>query len=287
MVDRPGTRSRWKGTVRAVVLGSLLPLLVLAIWHVASLREGTLVPTIGEVAAVLAHPFEEPRLYSLSLAHGTAVSVLRVLTGFLAALVVAVPLGLAVGRSRIARELLSPAIELLRPICPVAWLPILILIFGDASAATLLHGDQAWRHGLLSQIPWAMVVVIWLGAFFPIFVNTVHGVVNVKQLFVEVALTNGASRAQVFRHVVLPAALPAILTGVRIGMGIAWMVIVAAEFYPGTRSGLAYMITTADEVGKFEYVFACILVIAALGLLTNLALRQVAERVGRWKARER
>jgi len=260
---------------------------VLGFWHLASLRENTLVPTIGEVFAVLAHPFEEPRLDSLSLAHGVAVSVLRVVVGFLTAFVVAVPLGFAVGRSRICREILSPTIEMIRPVCPVAWLPILILIFGDASAATLLYGDEAWRHGLLAQIPWAMVVVIWLGAFFPIFVNTVHGVVNVKSLFVEVALTNGASRYQVFRHIILPAAMPAIMTGVRIGMGIAWMVIVAAEFYPGTRAGLAYMITTADEVGKFQYVFACILVIGVLGLFTNLLLRRASERVGRWKARER
>ncbi len=287
MTAVPGTRSRWKRVVRALLLGSLLPLLVLGFWHLASLRENTLVPTIGEVFAVLAHPFEEPRLDSLSLAHGVAVSVLRVVVGFLTAFVVAVPLGFAVGRSRICREILSPTIEMIRPVCPVAWLPILILIFGDASAATLLYGDEAWRHGLLAQIPWAMVVVIWLGAFFPIFVNTVHGVVNVKSLFVEVALTNGASRYQVFRHIILPAAMPAIMTGVRIGMGIAWMVIVAAEFYPGTRAGLAYMITTADEVGKFQYVFACILVIGVLGLFTNLLLRRASERVGRWKARER
>ena len=72
-----------------------------------------------------------------------------------------------------------------------------------------------------------MVVVIWLGAFFPVFVNTVHGVTGVKTLFVEVALTSGASRSQVFRHVILPGALPAIMTGLRIGMGTAWMVIVA------------------------------------------------------------
>lgn len=287
MTTVPGTRSGWKRVVRALLLGSLLPLLVLGFWHLASLRENTLVPTIGEVFAVLAHPFEEPRLDSLSLAHGVAVSVLRVIVGFLAAFVVAVPLGFAVGRSRICREILSPTIEMIRPVCPVAWLPILILIFGDASAATLLYGEEAWRHGLLAQIPWAMVVVIWLGAFFPIFVNTVHGVVNVKSLFVEIALTNGASRYQVFRHVILPAAMPAIMTGVRIGMGIAWMVIVAAEFYPGTRAGLAYMITTADEVGKFQYVFACILVIGVLGLFTNLLLRRASERVGRWKARER
>lgn len=287
MNDGDGTRREKGATARTLILGSLLPLLVLLVWYLASLREATLVPRVGEVVDVLVHPFAEPRLDSRSLGHGALVSLVRVLAGFLAALVTAVPLGLAVGRSLLFRSLFSPLVEMARPICPVAWLPILILIFGDGSAASLIYGDEAWKHGLLAQVPWAMVVVIWWGAFFPIFVNTVHGVTHVKTLFVEVARTCGANSSQIFRRIILPAALPAILAGMRIGMGIAWMVIVAAEFYPGTRGGLAYMITTADEVGKFEYVFACILVIGVLGLLTNVGLKRIEDRVGRWQARER
>jgi NitT/TauT family transport system permease protein len=151
----------------------------------------------------------------------------------------------------------------------------------------MLYGDRAWKHDLLDQLGVAMVAVIWWGAFFPIFVNTVHGVRNVKALYLEVGRICGASRLQTFRRIVLPAALPAIVAGLRIGMGTAWMVIVAAEFFPGTRSGLAYMITTADEVGKHRYTFACILVIGLLGILINSALRRLEDRVGRWKAKER
>ena len=91
------------GAARALILGALLPLLLILWWHLASLRETTLVPTIGQVIEVLTHPFEEPRLDSLSLAHSVVVSVLRVLAGFTAALVLAVPLGVLVGRSRICR----------------------------------------------------------------------------------------------------------------------------------------------------------------------------------------
>ena len=85
----------------------------------------------------------------------------------------------------------------------------------------------------------------------------------------------------------LPASLPAIVAGLRIGMGTAWMVIVAAEFFPGTRSGLAYMITTADEVGKHQYTFACIIVIGLLGVLANAGLKRLEDRVARWQAKER
>jgi NitT/TauT family transport system permease protein len=278
---------RWKGVVRALLLGALLPLSILLLWHLASLRENTLVPSIGEVVRVLLHPLEEPRLDSRPLAHSVLVSALRVLAGFSAAVLFAVPVGIAVGRSKLCREIVSPLVEMTRPVCPVAWLPLLILVFGNASAASFLYGEDAWRHDILAQVPWAMVVVIWWGAFFPIFINTVHGVMHVRTLFIEVARTNGASEAQIFRHIVLPASLPAIVAGLRIGMGTAWMVIVAAEFYPGTRSGLAYMITTADEVGRFEYVFACILMIGLLGLLTNAALQRLENRIGRWQARER
>jgi len=203
------------------------------------------------------------------------------------AMLLAVPLGLLVGRFRTCREIFSPIFEMGRPICPVAWLPVLILLLGDASAATMLYGEDAWKHSLLSEVPWAMVVVIWWGAFFPIFVNTVHGVTHVKALYIEVARTNGATPFQIFRHVILPGAMPAIVAGLRIGVGVAWMVIVAAEFYPGTSAGLAYMITTADDVAKFQYVFACIIVIGVLGLLTNVGLRRLEARVGRWQARDR
>jgi ABC-type nitrate/sulfonate/bicarbonate transport system permease component len=132
-----------------------------------------------------------------------------------------------------------------------------------------------------------MVAVICWGAFFPIFVNTVHGVTHVKALHLEVARTNGASRSQIFRHVVLPAAMPSIAAGLRIGMGTAWMVIVAAEFFPGTRSGVGYMITTSHEVTEYQYCFACIIVIGVLGLLINTGLAFFERRVGRWKAKER
>ncbi len=275
-----------RGVARKFVLGALPPLLVLLAWvHFGS--RSAVIPSIPEVARVLAHPFAEPDLDSLSLGTSTLVSLLRVLIGFGLAAATAVPLGILVGRVRIVREIFSPIVEMARPICPVAWLPLLIVIFGRMSVGTLLHGEASWRHELTSQLGVAMIVVIWWGAFFPIFVNTVHGVTHVKTLYQEVAKTCGASRGLILLHVVLPAALPSIVAGLRIGMGTGWMVIVAAEFFPGTRSGLAYMITTADEVGRHEYVFACILVIGLLGVLLNAVLGRLEDRVGRWQARER
>jgi NitT/TauT family transport system permease protein len=210
-----------------------------------------------------------------------------VLFGFGLAALTAIPLGILVGRVRVVREIFSPTIELIRPICPVAWLPVLIILFGLSSVGTLVYGDQAWRHDLLGHLGLAMIAITWYGAFFPIFVNTVHGVTNVKVLFIEVAKTNGANRAEIFRSVILPASLPAIVAGLRIGMGTAWMVIVAAEFFPGTKSGVGYMITTAHEVSEYQYAFASIVVIGLMGILINAVLGRIERRVGRWQARER
>ena len=287
----PSTQRRKRtaaGWARALILGLLPPLLVLFIWHRASLTSRATIPPIGDVLTVLSHPFQDPpRLDSYSLAHSAMISLIRVLCGFGLAALTAVPLGLLVGRVRVVREIVAPTVELVRPICPIAWLPVLIIAFGLSSVGSLLYGDLAWRHDLLDHIGLAMVAITWYGAFFPIFVSTVHGVTHVKTLFLEVAATNGATKAQTFRHVVLPAAMPAIVAGLRIGMGTAWMVIVAAEFFPGTKSGVGYMITTSHEVSEYQYAFASIAVIGALGILINAVLGRIERRVGRWQARER
>jgi ABC-type nitrate/sulfonate/bicarbonate transport system permease component len=262
--------------------------MLLIVWHLGAAGEGVVIPSIGSVAEVLAHPFREPPyLDSLPLADSLLVSILRVLLGFGAALATALPLGIWAGRSRTARELLLPSVELGRPISPVAWMPLAIILLGFSSLGSMLYGQEAWRHDILDQLQLAIVAVIWWGAFFPIFLNTMHSVGHVRQLHLDAAQTLGASRGQTLRHVILPASLPTMMVGIRLGMGRALMVIVAAEFFPGTRSGLGYLITSAHQAAQYEYAFASIVVVAGLGLAINLGLFWVESRVGRWQVRER
>jgi NitT/TauT family transport system permease protein len=273
--------------ISKVALGSILPATILLIWHFASIGS-VVVPSIASVINVLIHPFRTPEhLDATSLGSGAVVSVLRVLCGFALAGVTAVPLGLLIGRSQRVMEMLSPTIAAAMVISPIAWIPVTIIVFGFSSPATALYGDEAWRYGLLDQLRFAIVAVIWVGAFFPIALNTAAGAKGVREAHLEAARALGANRFDLLRKIILPSAGPLIITGLRVGAGIAWRVIIAAEIFPGTRGGLGYMITTAHEQASYEYAFASIVVIAAIGLTLDGLLRLVGARVSRWQPKER
>ena len=273
--------------VTRLALGAVPPIVILIVWYVASVGS-VVVPSIGSVLEVLAHPFREPpALDATSLAASAAVSVLRVVCGFGLAAATAVPVGIWVGRSRTAMEMLSPTMSAAMVISPIAWIPVAIIAFGLSSPATALFGEEAWRYGLLDRVRFAIVAVIWLGAFFPIALNAAAGARGVRESHIEAARVLGAGRRQVLAKIILPGAAPAIMTGLRVGGGIAWRVIIAAEIFPGTRSGLGYMIATAHEQASYEYAFASIIVIGAIGLGLDGLLRLAARRVSRWQPKER
>lgn len=191
-------------------------------------------------------------------------SLYRVFAGFAAACAMGVPLGLLMGWSKRLRTLLNPLVEIFRPIPPLAWIPIAILWFGI---------------GLKSA-----AFIIFLGAFFPILLNTVSGVLNINPIFFEAARTLGARRSDMFFKVVLPGATPSIFLGMRVGVGIGWMTLVAAEF-TGVRQGygLGYMIMTARDVQRPDEIIAGMLVIGLIGLCINSLLRFWEERILPWR----
>ncbi len=276
-----------KRVIRKLILGSVIPVGLLVVWHLAS-AHSVVVPSIGSVAMVLAHPFTEPaELDSASLAAGIALSLTRVAVGFSLAVFTAIPIGLLVGRCRFAREALSPVMAASMAVSPIAWIPVAIIIFGLSSPATMFYGADSWRHDMLDQVRLAIVAVIWMGAFFPMVVNVAAGAAGVRKSYCEAVTVLGAGRRQVLLKVILPGAAPAILTGLRVGAGISWRVIIAAELFPGTRGGLGYMISTSHEVVAYEYAFAGIVVIAAIGLVVDGMLSLAVRRTRRWQVEER
>ena len=191
-------------------------------------------------------------------------SLIRVGSGFALAVILAIPLGLFMGWSRRWQGLIRPLIEMVRPIPPLAWIPIAILWFGI---------------GLKSA-----AFIIFLGAFFPILLNTVSGVVSINPTLIEAARTLRARGTDIFLKVLLPGSVPSIFVGLRIGIGIGWMTLVAAEF-TGVREGygLGYMIMTARDIQRPDEIIAGMLVIGVMGLLIDWALRKLEARMIPWK----
>jgi len=277
------------GAAGRLLLGAIIPSLVLLAWWAGARSGSAVVPTFGEVWDVLSHPLREPPdLQSPSLAFSVSITLVRFAIGYALAVLTAVPLGIAAARSRVVESVLQPAVELARPVNPLVLLPLLTVLLGLLSPASLLYGrEDAWRHDLLDQLPLAMLFILWYGAFFPIYLSALHGVRSTRTAHLETLRVLGAGRLQALRWALLPHALPAIANGMRIALGVTWLVIIAAELFPGTRSGLGYMLCTACKTSEYEYTFAAMILIGVIGLLTNELLRRFERRVGHWQAAER
>lgn len=190
-------------------------------------------------------------------------SLLRVFYGFCIASVVAIPLGILIGWSRVIRDILTPFIEILRPIPPLAWIPIAILWFGI---------------GIKSA-----AFIIFLGAFFPILLNTISGVLMMDIRLIEASKVLGARERDILVKVLTPGALPSIWTGLRVGLGIGWMTLVAAEF-TGIKSGygLGYLIMIARDIQRPDQIVGGMIIIGFIGYFLDSILRRAESRLLEW-----
>jgi taurine transport system permease protein len=199
-----------------------------------------------------------------TLLEHTWVSFLRVFGAFALATVVGVPLGLAMGMSRVARGIFDPPIEFYRPIPPLAYLPLMIIWFGI---------------GELSK-----VLLIFLSILAPLALGTRSGVRSAAIEQIHAAYSMGASRWQVLMHVIFPAAMPEILTSMRIGIGFGWTTLVAAEMVAATH-GLGYMVLTASQFLQTATVIMGIVIIAAIAYAFDMLMRWLERRLVPWKGR--
>ena len=222
-----------------------------AVWQGAVTLAGrTAFPSPLEALAALVELVEIGRLWG-----DVAASLFRVTWGFLLAALVGIPLGLVVGWSTRAFRALNPIVQGLRPISPIAWIPIAILWFGI--------GDGAG------------IFLIFLSSFFPITVGTMAAVRNISLVHQRSAMNFGLTGVELFRRVVLPASLPQIITSLRIALGVAWLVIVAAEMV-GMDSGLGYLINDARNAGsRYDLVVATMIVIGVIGIVLDLLIRRL------------
>jgi NitT/TauT family transport system permease protein len=252
-------------------LAIILPIVLIALWQLAG-HDGALaggaLPTPDRVwKAWLVWGFGKPGPMSLSPYIGNWIDAVtfsgfRVAKGFAMAIAVGIPLGIVLGWSKLAAAVVDPTIQWLRPIPITAWLPISIAIYGISD--------------------FGAIFLIAIGAFYPIVVNTTQGARDVDKSWIRAALMMGASRLDILRRVVLPAALPAVFTGLRIGLGIAWTAVIVAEIV-AVKSGLGYVLWDAYYVGRMDIVIADMVSIGLFGFLSDWAIVRLEFALLRWR----
>ena len=230
--------------------------LLVALWHFAVVVTGTKI--FPSPVAVLRGLNDLPHLGAY-----TRDSLFRVACGYGAAVLLGIPAGLALGWFSAAARAANPLIQMLRPISPLAWMPLAVIWFGVSNLAPIF--------------------LIFLASFFPVVVATMNGVRNVPPMYVHAGRNFGLSTGALIARVIFPAVLPRILVGLRIAFGVAWLVLVAAEMI-AVDSGLGYLIIDARNAGKrYDLVVGGMLLIGAIGLVLDALIRRTEKlKFVRW-----
>ena len=237
---------------------------------------------VGAPPLVLAHPLDNVIAMG-TLAGNIGISLVRVLCGYAAAVLLGVPLGVAMGYYAGLHRLLNLFLGMFRPIPPLAWVPLVLAWFGVSSLATAMGLPRSELYYYLNNLKISMLFIIFIGALFPILTSAVHGVQTVNRTLVDSARVLGASERDIFTKILLPAAAPSIVNGLRIGLGVAWMCLVSAEMLPGSLSGVGYLITHAYTVGRTDVVIAGMISISVVGALLDMAFQWIERRKYAWK----
>ena len=236
--------------------------LLFAVWYLGTryrvdfFIRFTNIPTPAEVFAKASEVTKSAKYMT-----NIGISVRRIFSGFGLAILVAVPMGLLIGRYRSARDLLLPAAEVLRPIPAIAWVPMAIML---------------WPTNEVS-----IVFITFLGSFFPILLNTIHGVGVIDPVLLRAGRCRGANEARMFWHVILPGALPHIFTGFAVGMGVAWVSLIAAEMISG-QFGVGYFTWEAYSLVSYSEIALGMITIGLLGLLCSGAIRFMGKLAMPW-----
>ncbi|MFI8372988.1 ABC transporter permease subunit [Pseudomonas helleri] len=263
---KPGEQYGAPGNGSSMKLSLVTVIGVLALWWIAT-NSGWIKPLfLPSPQAVWAQVLEVSRdgFADASLLTHIGWSALRVFGAFLLAVLTAIPVGILMGVNRVARGVFDPLVEFYRPLPPLAYLPLVVIWMGIGEGSKVL--------------------LIYLAMFAPLALSARAGVKSVAIEQIHAAYSMGASRGQVLKYVIMPAALPEILTGMRIAIGFGWTTLVAAEMVAAT-AGLGFMVLTASKFMATDVVIMGILVIGLLALLFDLGMRWLERKLVPWKGR--
>ena len=251
--------------VQGIMLAAAFPIALVMLWHQLVVMTGTkLVPTPYQVGVMMwdfAFGGIHNDAFSGTILTHLFASMQRVYGGFALAIVIGIPLGLLIGKVKIIRQMLDPTLSLLRPIPVTAWLPLSMIFFGLG--------------------PRSAVFLVFLGAFYPILLNTVFGVRSVDPRLFEAASMLGCDGSSLFRQVVLPAAMPGIFNGLRLAHGFAWILIVVGEM-TGVPTGLGSVIMDGRTLSRTDLVITGMIIIGVAGFLTDRIIVGINNWILRW-----
>jgi NitT/TauT family transport system permease protein len=253
---------RYRGQATAVLIGAASLLAALVLWYLLTKYRVVFyvrfinVPSPEQVFERAVRALSSQRFYE-----HVYLSCRRIFIGFAVATVIAVPLGLAMGRFARLRQAVFPLVEVLRPIPAIAWVPMSIMLWPSNEES--------------------IVFITFLGAFFPILLNTLHGMAMVDKVFVRAAQCLGATEAAIFREVYFPATLPHVFTGLAVGMGVAWVSLIAAEMISG-QFGIGYFTWEAYSLVQYPDIALGMITIGVLGLGSSALIRGLGHVAIRW-----
>lgn len=246
------------------VRGFVLPVVILVVWIIATTFgsiPSSILPNVRQVKDGFLEMVKSGQLQG-----DLWISLGRVVKGFLASAVVGVSLGSVMGMSKRAREYLLPTITVIRQIPMVAWIPLIILWAGI--------GENS------------KVIIIMIAAVFPILINTLSGIAETPEGFLEVSHLYKLNKWQTFTKVYLPHALSQILVGLKLGLGVSWMAVVASELIAAS-SGIGYRMNEARSIMKSNKVIVCMIVIGIVGILMDKIITVIFEKLVPWKNLEK
>ncbi|BAM88179.1 ABC transporter permease protein [Bradyrhizobium oligotrophicum S58] len=251
--------------LRALLIGTASLLMFLIAWHLLTTYRVVFVVKFTNVPAPLAvYASFTKAIHDPKFLMHILLSCRRIFIGFSLAAIVGVPLGLIMGRFRLVHEIVFPVAEVLRPIPAIAWVPMAIMLWPT--------NEQS------------IVFITFLGSFFPILLNTLHGMTLVDPVLVRAAKCLGARETAIFREVYFPASLPHIFTGLTVGMGVAWVSLIAAEMISG-QFGIGYFTWEAYSLVQYADIALGMIAIGVLGLGSSLVIRAAGQLVMPWRSR--
>jgi NitT/TauT family transport system permease protein len=245
------TKTLFRGVVSIVVFT--------VVWQISAMFG---IPVIGNVPApsdVIKTLFEQ--IHNAYYWYSWGDSMMRIFTGFIIAQIIGVPLGLFLGANRRAREIFFPVFEIMRPVPPLAWVPVSVIFWPSAEMS--------------------MIFVTFLGAFFTVVLNIVEGITSIDIRYIRAAYSLGSTKSDIFWRILLPASLPSVVVGMTVGMGITWAVVVAAEMI-ATNTGLGYLTWRGYVAGEFPLIVVGMMSIGLAGYLSSAFIRFIGGRFTPW-----